>query len=74
MLDRNVNCGWNSGHVYMELRAAQSIFGVNIPTVGFIDGLSGADIPESHIERAVDISMGLAEGKETKELIWLALE
>ncbi|MFC1824422.1 pyruvate synthase subunit PorA [Thermodesulfobacteriota bacterium] len=74
VLDRNVNCGWNSGHVYMELRATQSISGINIPTVGFIDGLSGADIPESHIERAIDITMGLAKGKETKELTWLALE
>ncbi len=74
MIDKNVNCAWNSGHVYMEVQAVQGIHGTNIPMVGFIDGLAGADINEAHIERAVDITMGLSEGKETKELIWLALE
>ncbi len=74
VIDKNVNCAWNSGHVYMELQAVQGIYGTEIPMVGFIDGLAGADIDESHIERAVDITIGLSEGKETKELIWLSLE
>ena len=54
--------------------AAQNRLGLNIPMVGFIDGLSGADISEAHIERAIQTTLDAAEGKETKEVTWLALE
>lgn len=74
VIDKNVNCAWNSGHVYEEVQAVQGINGTNVPMVGFIDGLAGGDINEARIERAVNITLGLSEGKETKELIWLALE
>lgn len=74
IIDRNVLCAWNCGHVFLEMCAAQNRLGLNIPMVGFIDGLSGADISEAHIERAIQTTLDAAEGKQTKEVTWLALE
>jgi pyruvate ferredoxin oxidoreductase alpha subunit len=75
VLDRNINCGWDSGHGFMELAAVQHIFGLNIPMSGYVDGLAGADIPEKHIERVIDETLEVAAGKKKpKPIIWLALE
>jgi len=74
VIDRNVLCGWDCGHVFLEMSAVQNRFKLQIPMVGFIDGLAGADISEAHIGRAIQTTVAAAEGKETKEVTWLALE
>ncbi|MFH1123143.1 MAG: pyruvate synthase subunit PorA [Pseudomonadota bacterium] len=74
IIDRNVLCGWDCGHVFLEMSAVQNRFKLQIPMVGFIDGLAGADISEAHIGRAIQTTVAAAEGKETKEVTWLALE
>ena len=72
VLDRSVCFGWKGGHLYRELKTA--LYGLNIPIVDFIGGLAGHDITISLIEKAVDVTHGVSQGKPHKEVTWLALE
>jgi phenylglyoxylate dehydrogenase alpha subunit len=74
VLDRDVDFGWNCGSLFTDLKVALFDAGINLPTVNFIDGLSGLDITEEHIERAIEIIQQAAEGKIPQEVTWLSLE
>jgi pyruvate/2-oxoacid:ferredoxin oxidoreductase alpha subunit len=74
VFDRDVCFGWNTGIVFMEMRAALNKLGLSIPMVNFIDGLSGADITLEHIEKAVDVTCRAATGEPCQEVTWLTLE
>lgn len=73
VIDRNVNFGWNSGTLFMELRSA--LYGEgNMRLLSFIDGLGGSDITLEHIGKAVDRCFKAARGEEYPQTTWLALE
>jgi len=74
VIDRDICYGWNTGIVFMEMRAALNQAGIDIPVANFIDGLSGADITLEHIERAIDITNCAASGKPYQEVTWMILE
>jgi len=74
VLDRDVCFGWNTGIIFMEMRAALNKLGMSIPMVNFIDGLSGGDITLEHLERAVDTTGRAARGEPCEEVNWLILE
>ena len=74
VIDRNIICGWDCGHLFLEMSAVQNRFKLEIPMVNFIDGLAGADISEAHIDRAIRTTISAAEGRAPKEVTWLALE
>ncbi len=74
VIDKNVCYGWNSGAVHMELRAALKDVKDSPPTVGFIDGLGGADITLAHFARAIDLTELAAGGRIESEVTWLGLE
>lgn len=74
VLDRNVCFGWNSGNLFMELKAALYGSGVAAPLLNFICGLCGADITIEQIERAVDSVRKAAGDGSYQEVTWLDLE
>jgi pyruvate/2-oxoacid:ferredoxin oxidoreductase alpha subunit len=74
VIDRDVCFGWNTGIVFLELRAALASLGRSIPMANFIGGLSGADITLEHIARAIDITQQAAAGEPYTEVTWLTLE
>ena len=55
VIDRDVSFGWNSGHLFVEAKAAlNDLEGERIPMLNFIGGLNGGDITVKNMERAVD--------------------
>ncbi|MBW1863385.1 MAG: phenylglyoxylate dehydrogenase [Deltaproteobacteria bacterium] len=73
VIDRDVCFGWNTGIIFMEIRAALNKSGLSIPMVNFIDGLSGADITLEHIEKAIDVTSHAAKGEPFQEVNWLMI-
>ncbi len=74
VIDRNVNFGWTSGTMHMEIKAVLGQMGEKIPLPGFIDGLAGSDITVDHIERAIAITLAASRGEAYQDTTWLALE
>lgn len=74
VIDRDVCFGWNTGIVFMELRALLARSGLNIPMVNFIAGLSGTDITLNHLKRAIDITQRASRNQPYQTVTWLDLE
>ena len=72
VIDRSVCFGWNSGHLYMELKSALN--GAPLPAVDFIAGLANLDLTQEQIERAIDLTMAASRGESVKEVTWLSIE
>jgi phenylglyoxylate dehydrogenase alpha subunit len=74
VIDRDVCYGWNTGIVFLEIRALLMQNGLNIPMVNFIAGLSGSDITLNHLGRAINIIQQAALQQPHPEVTWLDLE
>jgi len=74
VIDRSVNFGWSSGHVYTEVQSA--LFGVDtdVKLLDYITGIASLDITIDHLERAIDEAYAASQGKEYKDVTWLPLE
>ncbi|CAA6603073.1 NADH-dependent phenylglyoxylate dehydrogenase subunit alpha [Rhodospirillaceae bacterium LM-1] len=68
VVDRSVSYGWNSGPMHHDVLAAMAKSGFVKPCVSFIGGLAGADMTQSHFERAFDI---VAKGDVPPGPIWM---
>ncbi|MFC1951372.1 pyruvate synthase subunit PorA [Chloroflexota bacterium] len=73
VLEQGVANGWNRGYVYLDLTTIMYRAGIQMPIVNFFDGMNGGDITLEHIEKAVDITMDAAKGKDVEDCYWLAL-
>jgi pyruvate ferredoxin oxidoreductase alpha subunit len=73
VLDRSVGFGWNSGPIFMEVRALTPEIG-RVPLLSFIDGLANMDITTLNIEKMVTIIQEASRGKAYEETTWIALE
>ncbi|MFC1978435.1 pyruvate synthase subunit PorA [Chloroflexota bacterium] len=73
VLEQGVANGWNRGYVYLDLTTVMYRAGIQMPMVNFFDGMNGGDITLEHIEKAVDITIDAAQGKDVEEYYWLAL-
>ena len=75
VVDRNINFGWQCGHMLVELKAAlMNNFDGKVPMVNFIGGLNGGDITLEHMRRVVDTMQLAAAGKSCPEVTFLELE
>ena len=75
VVDRNINFGWQCGHMLVELKAAlMNLFDGKVPMVNFIGGLNGGDITLEHMRRVVDTMQLAAEGKPCQEVTFLEIE
>jgi pyruvate/2-oxoacid:ferredoxin oxidoreductase alpha subunit len=74
VIDRNVSFRWNSGHLFVELKAALNDIGGSIPVMNFIGGLGGGDLRIEYMERAIDAVHLAAQGKPGQEVTFFELE
>ncbi|MBT7289101.1 MAG: hypothetical protein HN837_01225, partial [Chloroflexi bacterium] len=73
VLEQAVANGWNRGYIYQDLATVQYRAGLSVPMINFFDGMNGGDITLEHIEKAVDLTIDAAQGKDVEEYYWLAL-
>jgi pyruvate/2-oxoacid:ferredoxin oxidoreductase alpha subunit len=76
VIDRSVCFGYDSGHLYMEVKAAIAFGGIptDIPTINCIGGLANLDITVEQVEMAFDLTISASNGEAVKEITWLTLE
>jgi len=73
VIDRSVCFGWNSGPLFMELKAVSTEIG-KIPTMNFIDGLANTDITTEHIVKMIADVRKAAAGEPFQAVTWVSLE
>lgn len=73
VLDRSVGFGWNTGPMYMEVRALTPDIGL-VPIMSFIDGLANMDITIINLERMIKDIYAASRGKGYQETTWVSLE
>ena len=76
VIDRSVCFGYETGHLYMEVKSAIAFGGIptDVPTINCIGGLANLDITVEQIERTFDLTTSAANGESVKEVTWLTLE
>lgn len=71
VVDRNVNYGWHMGNFAMEINTAMKEEDY-VPSISFIGGLGGADLPPSVFTKAIGAVVAMAKsGKSAPEAMWL---
>jgi pyruvate ferredoxin oxidoreductase alpha subunit len=73
VLDRSVAFGWNSGPMFVEIRALTPLIG-NMPLLSFIDGIANLDITSANIERMFKDILAASKGKSYQQTTWISLE
>jgi len=71
VVDRNVCFGWNSGALYMEVKAAESDLESRVTSFPVIGGLGGADISLDHFLSVIDELDSCEKGGKSHECVWL---
>ncbi|MHC1719681.1 MAG: transketolase C-terminal domain-containing protein [Clostridiaceae bacterium] len=71
VVDRNVCFGWNTGALYMEVKAAASDLESRITSFPVIGGLGGADISLNHFLSVIDKLNSCEKGGKDLECFWL---
>ena len=71
VLDRSIGFGWNSGPIFMEVKALTPDIGEVIPMLSFIDGLANMDITFEHIAKMIDDINNAAQGNSYQKVTWL---
>ncbi|MCL5961560.1 MAG: hypothetical protein M1358_19980, partial [Chloroflexi bacterium] len=74
VLEKNLCWGWNSGHLFMEMKAALSELDARIPMANFIDGMGGLDVTLESIERSAEVTWEAAQGRPFERVTWIPLE
>lgn len=73
VIDRSICFGWNSGPMYVELRALSPEIG-NVPMMSFIDGIANMDVSVANIERMVKIVQSASKGDSYQKVTWIGME
>lgn len=74
VIDRNVCQPWGCGHVHFECKAVLNNMRAQIPLVGIIAGLCGADITKNHISDLIRITCCASSGQDHAEVTWSDLQ
>ncbi|MFC1993912.1 phenylglyoxylate dehydrogenase [Chloroflexota bacterium] len=74
VIDRNICFGFNTGTVFMELKAALYDLVPLKPMANLIIGIGGSDITIERIKKALEITSRAANGQPFEEVTWLDLE
>jgi pyruvate ferredoxin oxidoreductase alpha subunit len=71
VMDRSISYGamGNAGALYLELLAAQRIYGGNMPAVDYVFGLGGRDVPHADIESVYNDLFDILETGKIKDLV-----
>jgi pyruvate/2-oxoacid:ferredoxin oxidoreductase alpha subunit len=73
VIDRSICFGWNSGPMYVELRALSPEIG-NVPMMSFIDGIANMDVSVANIDRMVRIVHSASKGDFYQKVTWIGME
>jgi pyruvate ferredoxin oxidoreductase alpha subunit len=73
VLDRSIDFGWNSGPIFVEVRALTPEIGI-VPMLSFIDGLANIDITIVNIERMIKDIHAASRGEPFQKVTWISLE
>jgi pyruvate/2-oxoacid:ferredoxin oxidoreductase alpha subunit len=73
VIDRSICFGWNSGPIYVELRALSPEIG-NVPMMSFIDGIANMDVSVTNIQKMVEIVKSASTGDFYQEVTWIGME
>lgn len=74
VVDRNVCFGWNTGALYMEVKAALGGLGEKISSIPAIGGLGGADITQKHFMQCIDLLEEVKKTQDEHKTVWLKKE
>lgn len=74
VVDRNVCFGWNTGALYMEVKAASGGLGEKISSIPAIGGLGGADITQEHFMQCIDLLEEVKKSQVEHKTVWLKKE
>jgi len=71
VVDRSLAFGFKGGPMYTELKAfSEELEGSEL--ISFIDGIANTDITKKNINKMIDMTCDLAEGKDVPEVTWVS--
>jgi pyruvate ferredoxin oxidoreductase alpha subunit len=73
VLDRSIDFGWNSGPIYVEVKALTPEIGI-VPMLSFIDGLANMDITIVNVEKMIKDIFAASQGTPYQKVTWMSLE
>lgn len=71
VVDRSLCFGFKGGPIYTELKAFETQLGGS-KIISFIDGIANTDITIANVEKMIDATCDLAEGKDVCEVTWVS--
>ncbi|MCK5099967.1 MAG: pyruvate synthase subunit PorA, partial [Desulfobacteraceae bacterium] len=71
VVDRSLAFGFKGGPIYTELKAFSEDM-KDTKLVSFIDGIANTDITKDNINKMIDMTCDLAEGKDVPEVTWVS--
>ncbi len=71
VVDRSLAFGFDGGPIYTELKAFETrLDGAQL--VSFIDGIANTDITKTNVEKMIQMTRDLADGKDVPEVTWVS--
>ncbi len=71
VVDRSLAFGFDGGPIYTELKAFETrMDGAKL--VSFIDGIANTDITKTNVEKMIQMTRDLADGKDVPEVTWVS--
>lgn len=71
VVDRSLAFGFDGGPIYTELKAFETrLDGARL--VSFIDGIANTDITKTNVEKMIQMTRDLADGKDVPEVTWVS--
>ena len=71
VVDRSIAFGFKGGPIYTELKAFSEDM-KDTEFISFIDGIANTDITKNNINKMIDMTCDLAEGKDVPEVTWIS--
>ena len=71
VVDRSLAFGFKGGPIYTELKAFSEDM-KDTKLISFIDGIANTDITKNNINKMIDMTCDLAEGKDVPEVTWVS--
>ncbi len=71
VVDRSICFGFEGGPIYRELKSFETSLG-GAEMISFIDGIANTDITKINVEKMIDATCDLADGKDVREVTWVS--
>jgi len=71
VVDRSICFGFEGGPIYRELKSFETSLG-GAKMISFIDGIANTDITKINVDKMIDATCDLADGKAVREVTWVS--